>query len=193
MSASIVSRVSVNTASASIINDSVVTSAFVADPSNSSIGVVDFFDTKLKGETKLIKRGSCDRSEARDGTSPPGGTKSETRLARPTTQQTKLRTHSQLRSAKAWARTSTRLSSAPGTPKFMSRKAALNFTRPPASRHTRARTRSTGPARFLTRPDRVHAARCRPSVSKGSWHPLHVASVTGWGNWRRSNNNARKR
>ena len=41
MSASIVSRVSVNTASAAIINDSADTSAFVADSSNSSIGVAD--------------------------------------------------------------------------------------------------------------------------------------------------------
>ena len=39
MSASIVSRVSVNTTSAAIINDSAVTSAFVANSSNSSIGV----------------------------------------------------------------------------------------------------------------------------------------------------------
>ena len=37
----IVSRVSVNTASAAIINDSPDTSAFVAESSNSSIGVVD--------------------------------------------------------------------------------------------------------------------------------------------------------
>ena len=41
MSASIVSRVSVNIASAAIINDSAVASAFVADSSNSSIGVAD--------------------------------------------------------------------------------------------------------------------------------------------------------
>ena len=94
---------------------------------------------------------------------------------------------------RSWATTSIRLSSPPGTPKFMSRRAALNFTRAPASRHTRARTRSVGPARFLTRPDRVHAARCRPNVSNGSWHPLHVASVTGRGSWRRSNSNTRKR
>ena len=41
MSASIVSRVSVNTASAAVINDSADTSAFVADSSTSSIGVAD--------------------------------------------------------------------------------------------------------------------------------------------------------
>ena len=61
----------------------------------------------------------------------------------------------------------------------MSRRAALNFTRAPASRHTRAKTRSVGPARFLTRPNHMHTTWCRPNVSNGSWHPLHITSVTG--------------
>ena len=79
-----------------------------------------------------------------------------------------------LKQSMSWARTFMRLSSVPGMPKFIFLRAALNFTRAPASRHTRARTRSVGPARFLTRSDRVHAARCHPSVSNGSWHPLHL-------------------
>ena len=65
-----------------------------------------------------------------------------------------------------------RLSSSPRTPKFMSRKKALNFTRAPASRHTRASTRSVGDDLFLIRPERVQAARCLPCGSSGSWHPL---------------------
>ena len=63
------------------------------------------------------------------------------------------------------ARTSMRLSSS--RPSSCQTKKTLNFTRAPASRHTRASTRSVGDDLFLIRPKRVQAARCLPSGSSG--------------------------
>ena len=53
--------------------------------------------------------------------------------------------------------------------------------------------RSVGVALFRTRPDRVHAARCRPCASRGSWHPLQTASVIGNGKFNVSKSNTRNK
>ena len=72
-------------------------------------------------------------------------------------------------------------------------KSALHLARAPASRQTRANMRSVRVAHFRTRPDLFHAARCGPCGSKGSWHPLQMASVIGSGKVSFSKSNARNK
>ena len=48
--------------------------------------------------------------------------------------------------------------------------------------HPGTRFAAVGVARFRTRPDRVHAARCRPCASRGSWHPLQKADQSAFAN-----------
>ena len=55
----IISRFSVNTASAAIINDSAVTSALVADSSNSSIGVADARFAARRSSNILARFTAC--------------------------------------------------------------------------------------------------------------------------------------
>ena len=98
-----------------------------------------------------------------------------------------------LQHRKSCAKTSMFLSSMGATPTFMSRRRELNFTRAPASRQTRAITRSTGIARFLKRPVLGHAALCLSRGSRGLWHATQVASVTSKGNRNLSKTNTRKR
>ena len=87
---------------------------------------------------------------------------------------------------------SMRRSSFAGTCTFMSLSNALYLTRAPASLQIRATMRSVG-ARFLSRPVLGRAVRWCPCRSRGSWHPLHRASVTSNGRANRSSNSTRKR
>ena len=87
--------------------------------------------------------------------------------------------HCELCTTKAWniLRQNLYASAVTGTTTFMSRRYASKRTRAPASRHTRASTRSVGVTRFFTRPPSVHAALWRPRTSRALWHPSQVASL----------------
>ena len=78
-----------------------------------------------------------------------------------------------------------------GTTTFMSLNLTFTRTVAPASQHTRARMRSGAVALLRSRPERGHAARCRPSGSKRAPHS-QLASVTWSGRRNLSNVKTRK-